>query len=48
MYDRLIEIEATFDKHVNIKDVIIRHFDLDQEGVTSIYNYWKLKRRVLI
>ena len=44
----MIEIEATFDKHVNIKDVIIRHFDLDHEGVTSIYNYWKLKRRVLI
>ena len=38
------EIEAEFEKHVNVKD-ITRKYDVDTEGLEYIYNYWVLKRR---
>lgn len=41
---RLQEIEAEFEKHVNVKD-ITRKYDVDPEGLEYIYNYWVLKRR---
>ncbi|XP_018327190.1 PHD finger protein rhinoceros-like [Agrilus planipennis] len=41
---RLHEIEAEFDKHVTIKDVVMQ-VDVDVEALQYIYNYWKLKRK---
>ncbi|XP_045532052.1 PHD finger protein rhinoceros [Pieris brassicae] len=41
---RLQEIEAEFDEHIGIND-ISSHLDVDQDAVSYIYNYWKLKRR---
>lgn len=41
---RLQEIEAEFEKHVSVKD-ITRRYDVDNEGLEYIYNYWVLKRR---
>jgi len=43
---RLQEIEAEFDKHVNIKDIASQQLDIDPDSIVYIYNYWKLKRRV--
>lgn len=40
---RLQEIEAEFDKHVSVKDIM--QLEVDSEGLYYIYNYWKLKRR---
>lgn len=40
---RLQEIEAEFDKHVSVKDVM--PLEVDSEGLQFIYNYWKLKRK---
>ncbi|KAI4503528.1 hypothetical protein M0802_000931 [Mischocyttarus mexicanus] len=42
---KLQEIEAEFDKHVTIKDVVSQHLSVDTDAITYIYNYWKLKRR---
>ncbi|CAD7083396.1 unnamed protein product [Hermetia illucens] len=39
------EVEAEFDKHVNIKDISCHLLDVDQEAITSIYSYWILKRK---
>ncbi|CAG4942989.1 unnamed protein product [Colias eurytheme] len=41
---RLQEIEAEFDEHIGIND-ISSHLDVDQDAISYIYNYWKLKRR---
>jgi hypothetical protein len=46
MFARLQEIEAEFDKHMTLKDLPAQQLDLDQEAITFIYNYWKLKRKV--
>lgn len=40
---RLQEIEAEFDKHVSVKDIM--QLEVDSDGLHYIYNYWKLKRR---
>ncbi|XP_043492959.1 PHD finger protein rhinoceros [Polistes fuscatus] len=42
---KLQEIEAEFDKHVSLKDVVSQQLDIDTDAVIYIYNYWKLKRR---
>ncbi|XP_065359054.1 PHD finger protein rhinoceros [Calliphora vicina] len=42
---RLQEVESEFDKHVNIKDISCHLFDVDDDAVEAIYNYWKLKRK---
>jgi hypothetical protein len=42
---RLTEVEAEFDKHVNIKDISCHLLDIDQEGINAIYYYWILKRK---
>ncbi|VVC94273.1 unnamed protein product [Leptidea sinapis] len=41
---RLQEIEAEFDEHIGISD-ISTHPDVDQDTISYIYYYWKLKRR---
>lgn len=43
---RLQEIEAEFDKHVCLKDIVSQQLDVDTDAIIYIYNYWKLKRRV--
>ncbi|KAF4527753.1 hypothetical protein B566_EDAN013161, partial [Ephemera danica] len=43
---KLQEIEAEFDKHLTLKDLPSQHLEVDHEAVVSIYNYWKLKRKV--
>ena len=42
---KLRQIEAEFYKHVNAKETA-NFLDIDQETTETIYNYWKLKRRV--
>ncbi|XP_047543513.1 PHD finger protein rhinoceros [Vanessa atalanta] len=42
---RLQEIEGEFDRHVCVKDISAHLIDVDQDAITYIYNYWKLKRR---
>uniref|UniRef100_A0A1B0D742 Uncharacterized protein n=1 Tax=Phlebotomus papatasi TaxID=29031 RepID=A0A1B0D742_PHLPP len=42
---RLQEVEADFDKHVNVKDISCHLLEVDQEGIHGIYNYWILKRK---
>lgn len=42
---RLQEIEREFDRHVSVKDISTHLIDVDQDAITYIYNYWKLKRR---
>jgi len=39
------EVEAEFDKHVNINDISCHLFDVDDDAIVAIYNYWKLKRK---
>ncbi|XP_044746979.1 PHD finger protein rhinoceros [Coccinella septempunctata] len=41
---RLQEIESEFYKFVSVKDISI-NLNVDQEALTHIYNYWKLKRK---
>ncbi|XP_047345699.1 PHD finger protein rhinoceros [Vespa velutina] len=42
---KLQEIEAEFDKHVCLKDIVSQQLDVDTDAIIYIYNYWKLKRR---
>lgn len=44
---RVQEIEAEFEKHVNIRDISCHLMDVDQEAIYCIYNYWIIKRKSL-
>lgn len=41
----LQEVQAQFDKHVNIRDLNCHALDVDEDAIKSIYNYWILKRK---
>lgn len=41
----LQEVQAQFDKHVNIRDLSCHVLEVDEDAIKSIYNYWILKRK---